>query len=87
MGDLNCNMLVHTNPTKQLLLLTEENNLTQLITEPTRITQHSQSLIDVLFVSNPDHFSSAGIFPLTGSDHLAIYGESTEKFIAPCKVS
>lgn len=51
LGDLNCNLLDQTNfdnDAKHLLRILEIYQLTQLITKPTRITQRSKSLLDVL---------------------------------------
>jgi len=60
-------------------LITEDCNLTQLITVPTRITDSSETTIDLLFSSDPCHFSKTGAMACTGSDHLMIYGERKEK--------
>ena len=56
MGDLNFNLLNPPNQAESFLLSARDNNLEQLICEPTRITDHSQTLLDVLFTSNPDLF-------------------------------
>ena len=86
MGDLNLNLLNPSNPTNNFLLSARDNNLDQLIREPTRITDHSQTLLDVLFTSNPDLFSLVGTADITGSDHLMIYGEINEKIQTQAKV-
>ena len=44
-----------------------------------------QSLIDVLFCTHLEHFESIGTFPLTGSDHLMIYG--TRAVMTPSKMT
>ena len=48
MGDLNCNLLseVVSNISSHLLYIIDIYGLTQLITEPTRVTQYSSTLID-----------------------------------------
>ena len=43
MGDLNINLLAQSSQSSRLLLITSENNLEQLTSEPTRITDHSQT--------------------------------------------
>ena len=86
MGDLNINLLTPSSQTDRLLLITSENNLKQLISEPTRITDHSQTLLDVLFTSSPDVFSSSGATECVGSDHLMIFGEHKEEVKLPAKV-
>ena len=77
MGDLNINLLAPSKLSNKLSLIANEYNLTQLISKPTGITNHSQTLIDVLFTSNLDLFTSTGTAELTGSDHLMIYGKCT----------
>ena len=72
MGDLNINLLTPSCQTDRLLLITSENNLRQLISEPTRITNHSLTLLDILFTSSPDLFTSAEATECLGSDHLMI---------------
>ena len=59
MGDLNINLLVPSGLASRLLLTTSDNNLRQLINEPTRITEHSQTLIDVFFTSSADLYSAS----------------------------
>ena len=86
MGDFNCDML-KPQPlvaARELLTSTEELNMRQLISTPTRVPNHSASLIDLLFTTNPDIFSSVGAASVTGSDHQMIYGECRDKlpFIA-----
>ena len=50
MGDMNINLLKtsRTGQFDKLLLITKDHGLTQLISEPTQITNHSKLLIDVL---------------------------------------
>ena len=85
MGDLNCAMHgpSHSPDATNLLHITEEHNLT----EPTRVTNHSESLIDLLLTSNPSIFSSSGTAPLLGSDHLMIFGESCGRVALKATVS
>ena len=87
MGYLNCNLLAPSHLVDGLLHITDENHLKQLISKPTRITNHSQSLIDLLFSSHPDNFTASKTSALTGSDHLMIHGERVEKVTVPPRVS
>lgn len=48
-------------------------NLTQLITEPTRITSRSQSLLDWILVSHPNRFLRSGVMSDCFSDHSIIF--------------
>jgi hypothetical protein len=54
LGDLNCNLLNKTSrECKSFTEMTLELNLKQIIESPTRITDISQSLIEVILVSSP----------------------------------
>lgn len=50
------------------------NELSQLITEPNRVTSSSFSLFDVLITSTLSVFNSAGVLSTSFSDHLPIFG-------------
>ena len=45
-------------------------NLKQIIDKPTRVNENSQTLIDVIIVSNPTVVKESGIFDLTISDNF-----------------
>ena len=47
--------------------------LKQVITEPTRITPSSSSLIDLIFTNQPDLVSFSGVSHVGISDHSLIY--------------
>ena len=51
LGDLNCNLLQENPDSLSLSNFASEMNLKQLITSPTRITEFSRSLIDVIMTS------------------------------------
>ena len=75
LGDLNCDCLNAS--LKQSVRLNEfilENDLEQLIKEPTRVTSNTKSLIDVLITTTPSLFNKAGVLSVTLSDHYPIYG-------------
>ena len=58
---------------RRLRGITEAFNLKQLIKEPTRVTEHSETLID-LVVTNANHkFVESGVFDLGLSDHSLVY--------------
>ena len=74
LGDLNCNMLEPTmSTTKRLQEILELYQLTQIINNPTRITQSSQSLLDVAITSMPEKIIFSGAVHLGISDHSLIY--------------
>ena len=76
MGDFNCNMLpasFYNAHTQALLNITDSYNLKQLITEPTRITPLSSTLIDVILTNLPDNITCSGVSHIEISDHSLIY--------------
>ena len=74
LGDLNCNVLNTSDLGGQSLLnFCTAYNLTQVINEPTRITQSSQSLIDVILVSNKNVVKESKVLPVSISDHDLVY--------------
>ena len=79
MGDLNINMLCTSSLLSTWNLIVEEFSLTQLISEPTRVSVTTESLIDVIFVSDPAMFAVSGTMPFSNSDHLLIYAERYDR--------
>ena len=75
MGDLNCDLLTTTPHcyTKRLNFICESFNLTQIITETTRITETSETLLDVIYCSNASKFCKSGVIHAGISDHSVIY--------------
>ena len=72
-GDLNCNLLGNDHEAKALLEFCTTFNLTQLINLPTRVTENSQSWIDVTMTSNKELVTSGGVLTSSMSDHNLIY--------------
>ena len=58
LGDMNCNLLV---PNSKLSEILENFNMTQLITEPTHITENSQTLIDIIATTSLDLVKEAAV--------------------------
>jgi len=51
------------------------NNMFQLISEPTRITEESRSILDLIITDTPGLFTSWGVdSSISISDHLLLYG-------------
>ncbi|XP_028518360.1 uncharacterized protein LOC114576263, partial [Exaiptasia diaphana] len=77
LGDLNVNLLKNSKGCKkdkqELLKFSRTYDFKQLIKEPTRITDTSRSLIDLIFVNNEHRITKSGIVPLTISDHSLIF--------------
>ena len=82
LGDLNCCMLEAQNntnsasistKTKKLLNIFEDFNMVNVITDPTRITCTSESLIDLILTTKDHLVRSTGVVPLGISDHSLVY--------------
>ncbi|CAB4018277.1 Hypothetical predicted protein, partial [Paramuricea clavata] len=79
LGDLNCDMLKPTPGSASLIKTTKELNLNQLIKSPTRITESSQTLVDVIFVSSPRLVVNGGVIETCISDHFPVMDNVDEK--------
>ena len=74
MGDFNFGKKASlSSSTKTFQRLMRFFGFQQIIGEPTRITEHSRTLIDLLFTSSPEHYYS-GVVAVGFSDHSAIFG-------------
>ena len=75
LGDLNCNLLSDTpkTNTSDLLNILAIYNMTPLITEPTRITNTTQSLIDLCVTNTHDKIRASGVLSIGISDHSLVY--------------
>ncbi|CAB4027160.1 Hypothetical predicted protein [Paramuricea clavata] len=76
-GDLNCNLLQQNIDGLSLLNFASELNLKQLIASPTRITESSESLIDVVMSSTPDLVQESGVIETSISDHFSVYMQTS----------
>ena len=76
MGDLNCNFVKEksSSETRSLQALNEIYQFVQLIDIPTRITNNTSSIIDVLECTKPEIFTEHGVITLSISDHYMIFG-------------
>ena len=74
MGDLNCNMHDESNHNSSTLTnILDIYGLSQLISEPTRITPTSSTLIDLCITNLPEKISKAGVVHLGISDHSLVF--------------
>ena len=73
-GNLNCNLL-KPSCSKAVALLDcyKSVNLTQLISEPTRVTDTSSTLLDVIITSNTNLVENSGVLPCHISDHYLVH--------------
>ena len=47
--------------------------MNQVLTEPTRVTRTSKTLIDVVITNSKERLNRTGAYPLSISDHYLIY--------------
>jgi hypothetical protein len=74
LGDLNCDMLHSSSHVKKRLnVLMESYQLSQVTTQPTRVTHFSSTLIDACLTSNPENIILSDVIPLGISDHNLIH--------------
>ena len=73
LGDFNSDCL--RNPHRHIQQIMNMNDLHQLITEPTRYTDESSSLIDLILTPCPEIVGKVGVLPPVNSDHRCVYAE------------
>ena len=74
-GDINCNLLKDPRDcyTTRLINIIEAYQLTQVISEPTRITSNTSTLIDLFITNNRESIVHSGVYSLSISDHNLIF--------------
>ena len=70
MGDFNIDLKAHTN--NKWLNLINLFDLTQLVTEPTRVTETTDTLIDHVYTTHPENIVRCFTSTLSLSDHFPI---------------
>ena len=70
-GDLNCDYSTSDN-LKEIKYIFKANALKLLIKQPTRITRHSKTLIDVFYSNNESKIAETIVVPSAISDHSII---------------
>ncbi len=77
-GDLNCdvNKVPLDSPTHKLQTLSSLYQLTQVINDPTRVTETTSTLIDLILTNKAENISCAGVLHLGISDHSLVYAVS-----------
>ncbi|CAB4037391.1 Hypothetical predicted protein [Paramuricea clavata] len=83
LGDLNCNVMKECPENTALGNFMLEMNLNQLIITPTRITDTSESLIDVIITSASHLVNESGVMDTIKSDHLPVYAVLNMKLPKP----
>ena len=59
--------------TSRLVNLIETHQLSQLINQPTRVTEETRTLIDLFITNSEESILHSGVYPLSISDHKLIY--------------
>jgi exonuclease III len=74
-GDFNIDLIKHDTDKhgQELVNLTTSQGFLQVISRPTRVTDHSATLIDHIFVNKIHDIYSSGIITCDISDHLCTY--------------
>ena len=72
-GDLKCDLLTDNPRGIALQSFCIAMNATQLVNDPTRVTQQSSTLIDVVLTSDPALVKANGVLEMTISDHFLVY--------------
>ena len=72
-GDLNCHLLSENPRGDALRSFCATVNVMQLIDKPTRVTETSRSLVDIIMVSDPALAKVSGVLEVTISDHFLVF--------------
>jgi len=72
LGDFNFDILKSVGSSRVWLELMESFNYSQLGDKPTRISQHSSTLIDHIFSNAPNNIASISVAHYSISDHLPV---------------
>ena len=73
LGDFNLNALECNNMTDRFEEILVSYDLKQIVTEPTRVTATSSTLIDLIIVNNETHISEVSVLGMHGlSDHSLV---------------
>ena len=75
LGDINCNLLpeaIAVN-SSHLINIFDIYGLSQLITEPTRVTPDSKTLIDLCITNSPEKVTNSGVIHPGISDHSLVF--------------
>ena len=78
MGDMNCNMPSMSDTNSRLLSdIADLYGLHQLINEPTRVTDTTFTLIDLIYTNHPDKVVCSGVCLVSISDHSLVFAYRT----------
>ena len=72
-GDFNCDTLTKKGQQSKLIRTTKDNQLHQMIKEPTRVTDHSSTCVDLVFVNHIDKVIDSNAIKTATSNHYMVY--------------
>ena len=74
MGDINIDYTINENMSSNSIFLLESMfGFKQLVLSPTRVTQSTSSILDLILSTCPQHHTTTGVHKLTLSDHYMVY--------------
>ena len=73
MGDFNSDLLSNNDNSRKLSQLLSSFNYKNLIKKPTRVSETSSTLLDLMIVSNPCKILTSGVIDYAIADHKFIY--------------
>ena len=73
LGDMDVDLSVSSAHTRSLKEFLNEFDMNQLITSPARISSHSQTLIDHIYVNNTHQYIHQGVVNPGLSDHGIVF--------------
>ena len=71
-GDFNKDLL-NPNANREWLILTESLGLSQLVTQPTRVTNNTSTMIDHIYSTHEENLSKVDVCKIGISDHFAVF--------------
>ena len=79
LGDFNINLLDRKTKSRWNSNILSQFSLHQLIDAPTRVTENTGTLIDHIYVTKPEFYSSSGVTEYSLSDHFLIFANRNYK--------
>ena len=82
-GDLNFDLFSDHNDIKKFKELCDQFQLANSIETPTRVTESTATLLDLILSSHPDHYAKSSSLHLGISDHDLIYTVRKQRLPKP----
>ena len=82
-GDLNFDLCSDHSDIKKFNELCDQFQLTNSVEKPTRVTESTATLLDLILSSHPDHYAKSGSLHLGITDHDLIYTVRKQRLPKP----